>query len=143
MRWLPNLESDFMPECTRDSLATSNVGFGNAFDDRQYWAAALRFMVLELAAIGGTDYSTTMTTTLISDAQALVGRMDPNQLRIATLNILRNNAVAAGATVPTDLSEINEATGCCFQSASVNFEEIFLFLLCQLGHHAEYESPAV
>lgn len=138
MRWPQSLENDFMPECTRDGLATSNVGFGNAFDDRQYWAAALRFMVLELAAIGGTDYRTTMTTTLISDAQALIGRMDPNQLRIATLNVLRNNAVAAGATVPTDPTEINEATACCFQSASVNFEELFLFLLCQLGTHADY-----
>lgn len=108
------------------------------FTERQFNAAAIYFMVLELAANGGTDYSATMTTDLVEDAIALTGRMDASQKRQALLNILANNAESAGATVPTTLSEINDATGCCFQAQTVDFESIMLLLLCKLGRHADY-----
>jgi hypothetical protein len=128
-----------MPTCTRDSLTQSNVGFGGqGFDRRQYFAAAIYFMVLELAAIGGTDYRDTMTSTLISDTSTLIGRMDDNQRQIALLNILYNNAVASGATTPSSLNEIQAATACCFQSETVPFEDIMLLLLCKLGVHKAY-----
>lgn len=127
------------PVCTRTSLSEANPGFGGmGFTERQFNAAAIYFMVLELASNGGTDYTATMTTDLIEDAQALTGRMDASQKRQALLNILANNAESAGATVPTTLSEINEATACCFQSETVDFESIMLLLLCKLGRHADY-----
>jgi len=95
-------------------------------------------MALELAAIGGTDYTSSMTTTLIDDATTLVGRMDPNQRRIAFLQIWRNNAVAAGASVPSTFNDLNEATGCCFQSQNVDFNAIEMLLLCKLGRAKAY-----
>ena len=124
------------PICTRATLAETNPGFGRAgLNNTQFKAAAIYFMVLELAAIGGTDYSAVMNTTLIEDAVALVKTMNPDQRRIALLNILRNNAIAAGADVPADVNELNAATACCFQSYP-DLDSIIVLLLCQLGAHA-------
>lgn len=124
-----------MPTCTTASL-TAESGFGLAgLNDTQYKAALIYFKVLELAALGGTDYSATMTTTLIQDAIALKGGMSRDQYQIALLTIARNNAVAAGATVPDTLSELNAATACCFQ-ATAYMDAILLLLECELGVHA-------
>ena len=127
------------PTCTTASLAETTPGFGlQGLNDRQYKAAAIYFMVLELAALGGTDYTAVLTTTLVEDATTLVGRMDRNQRRIALLQVLSNNAEAAGATVPTTVNDLNEATGCCFQAGNVDFDAIMLLLLCKLGVHKDY-----
>jgi len=125
-----------MPICTREALAETNPGFGLAgLNRRQYEAALIVFKVLELAAIGGTDYTTTLTTDLIDDAKQLVGTMDGNQRRIAMLNIARNNAIAAGASVPADVNALNALSACCLQ-ATADLESILILLECQLGEHA-------
>lgn len=96
--------------------------------------------VLELAAIGGTDYRLTMTTDLIADATELAKTMNPFERRVAAMNIQRNNALAAGSTDPslTDgISGLNEATGCCF-AAFPDFGAINLLLDCKLGVHKAY-----
>jgi len=127
------------PTCTSASLAETSPGFGlQGLNPRQYKAAKLYLMALELAALGGTDYTSVMTSTLVSDAATLAQRMDPNQRRIALLQIYSNNADAAGATVPSTFNDLNEATGCCFQAENVDFEAIELLLLCKLGVHKAY-----
>ncbi len=90
-------------------------------------------MALQLKGIGGTDYTSSMTTTLVTDANDLVGRMDPNQRRISFLQVWRNKAVASGASVPATFQALNSATGCCFQSQNVDFNAMELLLLCKLG----------
>lgn len=121
-----------MPTCTAASLAATNRGYGlDGFNPQQYKAGLIYLKVLELAAIGGTDYSAVMTTTLISDANTLAGNLDRNQRNIAMLNIAANNAEAAGATVPP-LTTLNAATRCCFQSAA-DLDAVLLLLECQLG----------
>lgn len=127
------------PTCTAASLATTNPAFGlQGFNPKQYQAAKLYLMALELAALGGTDYTATMTTDLIDDATTLAQKMDPNQRRIAMLQIYANNATAAGASVPETFNELNDATGCCFQSQQVDMGAIELLLLCKLGVHKAY-----
>lgn len=79
-----------------------------------------------------------MNSTLISDATTFVGRMDRNQRRIAKMNILLNNAEAAGATVSDDPNVVNGLTSCCFQSEPVDFDAIKLMLMCKLGVHKDY-----
>jgi hypothetical protein len=124
-----------MPTCTKSALAETNVVFGlDGLNEVQQKALMIYLNVLELAAVGGTDYSAAMTTTLIADATALVSTMNPNQRRIALLNIAYNNAVAAGATVPTSIQELNAATGCCFQNFS-DLDAILILLACKLGKH--------
>lgn len=126
------------PVCTRDSLAVQNPGFGLAgLNQRQYQAAAIYFRVLELAAMGGTDYRAVLNTTLINDAKQLVGTMNANQRRIAQLNIARNTAIAAGASVPASVNALNALTACCFQSYA-DLESILILLQCLLGVHKAY-----
>lgn len=127
------------PTCTTAALAETNPGFGlQGFNDRQYQAALIYLKVLELAAIGGTDYRDTLNSTLITDAVALAQRMDRNQRQIALLNIAWNNAEAAGATMPADANALNALTKCCFQSEVVDFEAILILLGCKLGVHKDY-----
>lgn len=127
-----------MPICTTESLTVNTIFGGHGFNSRQYEAALIYLKVLQLAANGGTDYTTTLTTTLIADAQALVGRMDVNQRRIARLQIAWNNAAAAGAAMPADANALNALTACCFQNENVDFDAILMLLECVLGVNAPY-----
>lgn len=129
------------PTCTRSSLMTTNPAFGlQGFTPRQYRAAKLYLMALELKGVGGTDYTSAMTTTLISDAITLVGngQNDPNQMRIAMLQVQRNNTAATGETVPSTFNALNAATKCCFQNMEAPFDAMELLLLCKLGVHKTY-----
>jgi hypothetical protein len=122
------------PTCTRAALAETLPGLGLAgLNRRQYEAGLIYLKVLELAAIGGTDYRLTLTSTLIDDATALAKSMNPNQRKIAMLNIARNNAVAAGATAPETVTALNEATKCCFADFNNDLEAILILLECKLG----------
>ncbi len=126
------------PVCTRNGLAATNPGFGlDGLDKNQYTAALIRLKVLELAAIGGTDYRTSMKTQLINDAVNLASTMNPDERRIARLQIARNNAVAAGATVPSTISALNAQTACCFQSYD-DLDAILILLDCKLGVSKAY-----
>lgn len=123
-----------MPTCTRESLFTANPGYAKSFSPIQRRAAMLYLMALELAAIGGTDYTAVMNTTLVDDTKQLFGQATPEMLDIAAMNIAANNAEAAGADVPDTLALLNAATGCCFENAQM--DQIYLFLLCALGEHS-------
>lgn len=131
------------PVCDTATLAEVNPGFGlQGFNHRQYEAAMIYFMVRELAANGGTDYSSSFGTDpspLISAATTFIGRADVNQRRIMMLQIMRNNAVSSGAVIPADSawSAVNTLTA-QIQSETVDFDAVILFLLCQLGRHADY-----
>ena len=100
------------PACTTSSLASTNTGFGLAgLTEPQYKAALIYFKVLELAAIGGTDYRTSLMNGLVNDANALASQMTPDQRRISALNVAMNKAIAAGATVPDPASCACPAAG--------------------------------
>lgn len=128
------------PTCTR-ALLTTAIGNGqNALNRHQWEAAMIWLRVLELAAIGGTDYRLTLNTTLIDDAVQLAKTMDRFERRLARINIQRNAAIAAGSTdtsLTGGVSGLNEATKCCFQSFP-DFEAINILLLCKLGVHKAY-----
>lgn len=125
-----------MPTCTTAALAETNVVFGaQGLNERQYKALLIYLNVLELAAVGGTDYTAVMNSTLITDAVNLASTMTPDQRRIAYANIAYNNAVAAGASPSTDIQVLNAATGCCFQNLSNDLDAILLLLACKLGKH--------
>lgn len=119
-------------ECTIAELAELNPGFGwGGLEGQQYRAAAIYFKVLELQAVGGTDYRSTLTA-LIEDARELA-ELTPDQQRIAHLNIARNNAITAGADVPDNLSDLNALTACF--CSDVDMDAIDLLLACRLGNH--------
>lgn len=94
-------------------------------------------MVLELAAIGGTDYTEELTGTLL---EAAACRFTKDE-RVAGL-IARQfaNATAAGADVPSDLDDKVAAIACLehVPGGMDKLEQIYLQLFCELGVHKDY-----
>jgi hypothetical protein len=129
------------PTCTRATL-TEGVGNGQnalAMNKAQYEWAKIWLKILELAAIGGTDYRSALNT-LITDATELAKTANPFERRVMWLNILRNDAIAAGSvdsSLAGGVSGLNIPTNCCLQPFS-DREAIDLLLTCKLGVHKAY-----
>lgn len=125
------------PVCTSASLVESNPCLSPAvLTSNQRHAIRIWFMVKELAAIGGTDYSAVLNSTLITDAVNFGDTMNLAQRDTALMAIYRNNAVAAGATIPTDPNQLTEQIKCFEDYQDLNAVE--LMLLCKLGVHKAY-----
>jgi hypothetical protein len=86
--------------------------------------------------LGGTDYTSALSTTLIADAVTLARTMNPSERRTAIMSIYRQNAVAAGATIPNPINEIVEAVE-CLQNYQ-DLDSVELLLLCKLGVHKAF-----
>jgi len=104
----------------------------------QQWALLVYGQVLELAAIGGTDYSAALKTTLQSDTAC--PPIDDDAMLAALINIQFNNATEAGATVPETI-QTKIAAAACLQYVPGGVERlkrIALLLTCKLGRHESY-----
>jgi hypothetical protein len=104
----------------------------------QQHALKIHAQVLELAAIGGTDYSATIATTLIEDAETLARAMSVDQLRAAHVQIAYNNAAEAGATVPDAIGDKLEAAKHIALLDPKTLADIELLLRCKLGRAEGY-----
>jgi len=125
------------PTCTRASLVEGSACLsGQVFSERQQKEIGIWFMVKELAALGGTDYSSALVTTLVSDAVTLARTMNSSQRRTALLTILENNAIAAGATIPISPNELLGKVACLQNYPDL--DSIILLLLCKLGVHKAF-----
>ena len=125
------------PICTFVSLVEASPCLaGQVLSENQQLAIRIWFMVKELQAIGGTNYSTSLDTTLIADAVALARTMDLSQFRTAEMTIYKNNAVTAGATISSDTSSLLDSVKCLFNYP--NLKQVELLLLCKLGVHKAY-----
>lgn len=125
------------PTCTSVSLVENFPCLsGRSLTIEEQKAIKIWFNVKELAALGGTDYSAVLTSTLISDATTLAYRLTPSQFRTAYLAIAANNAVAAGATIPSSPDTLMENVKCLKNYP--NLKWIDLLLTCALGKHATF-----
>jgi hypothetical protein len=106
----------------------------NVINDQQRLALTVFFMVQELAALGGDDYTAELTGNLLTDA-TVYKTMDDNQVKTAILTIMQRNATAAGATPPTDIQELSLAIDCLINTPTATLEREYLLLLCKLGQH--------
>lgn len=126
------------PICTYQTLVEANPCLsGEVFTERDQKYLQVYFNVLELAALGGFDYSAVLDSTLINDAVQLADTMNLSHRRTATLAIHRNNAINAGATVPTDPDELKDAIK-CMENYNLDPNALILLLLCRLGSHAAF-----
>lgn len=125
------------PACSTAVLVEANPCLSqNVFSTTDQKYLQVYFNILELASLGGTDYRSVLTTTLISDAVTLADTMNLSQRCTASLAIHRNNAVAAGASVPTDPSQLKDAIKCFEDYPDV--VALQLLLLCKLGVHKSF-----
>lgn len=127
------------PTCTAATLNDNAACYHNGIlNPAQQWALLVYGQVLELAAIGGTDYTAVLKTTLQTDTAC--PPMDDDAMLAALLVIQFNNATAAGASVPDTLAD-KMAAATCLQYVPGGVERlkrIALLLTCKLGVHKDY-----
>jgi hypothetical protein len=122
-----------MATCTLDAFA-ANTGFSfQRLGEKQNKAIQLLLLIKELAALGGTDYSDDLAQ-LQTDVAGLRALIGGNQLQAALTGIYAQNAVAAGAAVSTDVSDLTAEATCLFCLPDIDL--YLLWLTCQLGEHA-------
>lgn len=105
--------------------------------EKQQKTALIYAMALELAALGGTDYTAALSTTLLSDAASLACGMDEPHRMAALVKIAFNNAESAGASIPGEIA-VTEAASCLSEADTKALDEAYLLLSCLLGRHAAY-----
>ena len=96
------------------------------------------FMVKELAQIGGTNYESTLGTTLVSDANTVLEGFDRDQVDAGFASVDYNNAVASGASVSSDPSALALSTRVLKDIPEDKLVKIKLMLKCKLGVHKAY-----
>lgn len=129
------------PTCTKATLSGSAAacyGVPANLSPKQAKALDLYAKVLELAAIGGTNYLTLLTSTLLSDAATMTCGMEQADRDAARLVIAFNNAAAAGATVPSTMAGKLDIAKCLVEATDKQLDEALVLLLCQLGRAKAY-----
>lgn len=130
-----------MPTCTKATLtgtAAACYGVPASLSQKQAKALDIYAKALELAAIGGTNYLTTLTSTLLSSAATMTCGMEQANRDAAKLVIAFNNAAAAGATVPATLSAKLAVAKCLVEATDDQLDSALVSLLCQLGRAKAY-----
>jgi hypothetical protein len=127
------------PICTIATLVTNGAQFQNEFVSPSTRVALTVYAkVLELKAIGGTDYLAVLNTTLAQDAATLFNGFNYTQIQVANLAIAFQNATAAGATVPAGIDDKLEVIKCLLQQDPDMLAKMDALLNCQLGVHKAY-----
>lgn len=122
--------------CLASNFVSYNACY-NALNSQEQKAFAVYLKVLELAALGGTNYSAELgpSGTLNTDAAAY-NRLTVNQRDIGRLVILADNADSSGATVPVTKAAIATAIECLKDFTMDALDRMELVLDCKLGRHA-------
>jgi hypothetical protein len=94
--------------------------------------------VLQLAAMGGTDYTSSINTTLVSDAATLTCNMAPNQNDAARVALAFTNAAAKGASVPATMTLKMAQIACIVNLDPQTLDDIDLLLTCKFGQQKSY-----
>jgi len=126
------------PTCTRDGLVSSKACFsGTRLSKRQKLARRVYFDLLQLAAIGGTNYLEAIST-LNTDANSLSCGFKPDDFDGAELAIAQNNASSAGAFLPTTDTALAAAVKCLEDYSDHQLKQMQLLLYCKLGIGKSY-----
>jgi hypothetical protein len=129
------------PTCSLTTLVTNAAQYNQQFITPQMKRClAIYAKVLELEAIGGTDYTGDgLVGALASDAASLFNSgFTPDALEAANLAILFANATAAGATVPADVNDKLAAINKLLQTDPNMLAKMDTLLNCKLGVHKNY-----
>ena len=115
-----------------------NVACLARYDSHQRKALMIYFNVLELAALGGTDYRNELGPAgSLAIAAACNDTLDTHQQELALLWIAQNNADDAGATIPT-AALLPEAIKCLENQTPGMLDSMLLTVQCLLGRHAAW-----
>lgn len=126
------------PTCTNSSLTASCYKTPGAINPTQQKSLLIYAMALELNALGGTNYTNSLSTTLLSDSARLLAGFRQADRDAAAVQIAFNNATAAGASVPSDLNGKIAAVACLSAADPNALDNAYIALLCALGVHKSY-----
>ena len=128
-----------MPTCTAAALVTGCFNT-ESWTPQDQLALIVYLMTQELKAVGGTDYTNTLTNVttsggLLYDAAQVFMKMTDDQRQEALINIYINNATSAGATTPATRPAAANAIACLANATPDQLAQAFLMLTCKLGKH--------
>lgn len=134
-----------MPTCTVAALVEAQPCFQfPTTDDQTKFALLVYFNAAELAALGGTNYLSTLTTTLITDSD-IYNTLTGDQLGVADsgsgfpgvsiLTINYTNANTVGAALSTSIQTLTAAVKTLRRSTWRQLAQAYLLLQCKLGRH--------
>lgn len=127
------------PTCSATTWITNAACFTQLTLDPARQKALLAYaMALELAAIGGTDYTTSISNNLVTDAVQTVCAITPDQIMAARINLAYVNAAAAGASVPATMDLKLFEIRRLMNITPDEMEKVLLLLTCKLGVHKTY-----
>lgn len=123
------------PVCSQSKILGPCYLTPGAINPRQQKAYKIYANILELASIGGVDY-TGRFTLLLADAASLgCGMLEPDR-EAARVQIALNNATAAGASVPATLNALQAKANCIVEWNDQQLSEVEMLLECALGKHS-------
>ncbi len=135
-----------MPTCTAASLVEASPCFQfPTTSDHRKMAYLVYFNAAELAAIGGTNYLSALTTTLLTDSK-IFNTLSNDQLGVgvvgdpfpgvATLTISYNNANSAGAALSSNIQTLSTAVAGLRMMTDRQLAQAYVLLQCKLGKHS-------
>ena len=120
--------------CTQAGLISAESAKFTNLTKQQRRALMVYMLIQELDALGGTDYTNNFLQ-LQEDVKPF-SAMREDQREGALIQIFKENAEEAGATIPADINDLMEAIECIVCTRPSDLELILLFLTCKLGVHA-------
>jgi len=126
------------PTCLKANFLTTCYKSPGAITPKQQKALMVYAKVLQLQAIGGTDYRSTMVTTLLSASASALCGFEKSDRDAARIHIAFVNAAAAGATVPATINAKQAVLNCLVEVTDKELDEADLFLTCALGVQKAY-----
>ena len=117
--------------CTREALIEGGACYAKLSKDRQRLAFRVYLAILELEAVGGTDYTNDIDG--LQTASKCLNTLNPDQRQVADMTIDAQNAEDAGADVPTDMTDVMEAIVCLQNYTDQQLDTFYRYLRCLLG----------
>ncbi len=127
------------PSCNYETLLTQAGCFsGKTLTKNQQVAVKIYFMAAQLAAIGGTDYTGVLGSTLITDSRCRAQAYTPDDFRAVDIVIEKNNAVSAGASISSNIDTVVTQVKCLQNAQLAQLRAAEQYLRCQLGRAKTY-----
>jgi len=126
-----------MPTCTVDSILTAQACFKN-FNSEERKSLMIYFSALELAAVGGTDYTEELGSggNLMDDSTCYLNLdLETCPPPLPYLVFAFNNAVTAGADPADTVAGQATAIECNKNFTPAQKDAQLAWLTCQLGSH--------
>lgn len=121
------------PVCNISSILTECYVSPGSINPAQQKALMIYAKVLQLKAIGGTDYTGKLSTLLLSDADTFACGAEEETLRAGRIKIEFDKAMALGAAVPATIQLKQAQINCLLLADQLRLDKAETMLNCKLG----------